>query len=70
MFFINHSLKVKYPSRKDKARINGGQEENDGGQSEPQAKHLPSLDDNNTARKCCEPPAQFLSTLDNTDTVR
>jgi hypothetical protein len=49
MFFINHSLKFEYLSHKDKARINEGQEENDGGYSESQAKHLPALKNNYTA---------------------
>jgi hypothetical protein len=46
MFFINHSLKFKYLSHKDKARINEGQEENDGGS---QAKHMLVLKNNYTA---------------------
>jgi len=70
MFFINHSLKFKFPSQKDKARINRGEEDADGGYSEPQAKCLPAPKDNDTVRIYSEPPAKFLSTLDNTDTVR
>jgi hypothetical protein len=69
MFFINHSLKFKYPSQKDKARIKKEDEDDGGGNSEPQAKCLPAPKDNDTVRKYTEPPAK-LSTLDNTDTVR
>jgi len=63
----NHSLKFKYPSQKDKARINRGEEDNE---SELQAKCLTAMKDNDTVRKYGEPPAKFVSSLEDNDTVR
>jgi hypothetical protein len=49
----NHSLKFKYLSQKDKARINRGEEDNE---SELQAKCLSAMNDNDTVRKDGKPP--------------